>query len=371
MEVYILTLVLIFVLGFLDLRLELQNAQRNWMIFFLYVVIVIQIGLRWETGTDWILYLTNFYETDDYTIVLFNSLRGFEIGYGTFAYFINKLCNSYSVFLFIHALFFYWGVFRTANKYSPYFFITLMFFYATYLGMVGSNRQLLAIVICFWSFDYVFERKPLKFFATVGFATLFHTSAFLFVVYYFLNRNFKTTLVIAILIISFIIGKTSLPFLVFSKFGGVFGEMSAAKATIYTEIAKDDLQEAGLGIIGLIKRLLFIAVFTYNYTFLTDKLKYYKLLYNGYVFGTVMYFLFSGSLLILISRGSLYFNIMESLLISCQFLVLYKRLDREYVFFILLFISIVFLFQSIAVYPDLFNPYKGLFYNVDFSREMH
>jgi hypothetical protein len=139
----------------------------------------------------------------------------------------------------------------------------------------------------------------------------------------------------------------------------------------YTEAAKDDLQEAGLGIVGLIKRLLFIALFTYNYSFLTNKLTYYKVLYNGYVFGTVMYFLFSGSLLILVSRGSLYFNIMESLLISCQFLVLYKRLDREYVFFILLFISIVFLYQSIALYPDLFNPYKSLFYNIDFSREMH
>jgi hypothetical protein len=246
-----------------------------------------------------------------------------------------------------------------------------MFFYATNLGMVGANRQLLAIVICFWSLEYVFEKKPFKFFATVGVAILFHTTAFLFFVYYFLNRNFKTTMVVLILVVSFIVGKTSLPFLVFSKFGGIFGELSASKALSYTEAAKDDLQEAGLGIVGLIKRLLFIALFTYNYSFLTNKLTYYKVLYNGYVFGTVMYFLFSGSLLILVSRGSLYFNIMESLLISCQFLVLYKRLDREYVFFILLFISIVFLYQSIALYPDLFNPYKSLFYNIDFSREMH
>lgn len=371
MEVYILTLILIFVLGFLDLRLELDNTQRNWMIFFLYVVIVIQIGLRWETGTDWVMYLTNFRETDNYGLVLINSLIGFEIGYGTFAYFINKLCHNYSTFLLLHALVFYWGIFRAAKKYSPYFFITIMFFYATNLGMVGSNRQLLAIIICFWSFEYVFEKKPFRFFATVGVATLFHTSAFLFVVYYFLNRNFKTTMVVSILIISFIVGKTSLPILVFSKFGGIFGELSASKAISYAESAKDDLQEAGLGIVGLIKRILFIAIFTYNYSFLTNKLNYYKVLYNGYVFGTVMYFLFAGSLLILVSRGSLYFNIIEGFLISCQFLVLYKRVDREYVFFIFLFISILFLYQSIARYPDLFNPYKSLFYNVDFIREMH
>jgi len=370
MEVYILTLVLIFVLGFLDLRLELNNAQRNWMIFFLYAVIVIQIGLRWETGTDWDMYLINFYGTNDYNIVLLNSLTGFEIGYGTFVFFINKIFNNYSVFLLIHALIFYWGIFRMAKKYSPYFFITIMFYYANNLGIVGSNRQLLAIVICLWSLEFVFERKPFKFFCTVVVAMLFHTTAFMFAIYYFLNRNFKAAVIILVLIASFIIGKTSLPFFIFSKFGGLFGELATSKTSYYSATAEDSLAEGGLGIMGLIKRLLFIAIFTYNYSFLSNKLTYYKVLYNGYMFGIMVYFLFSSSMLVLVSRGSLYFNIMESLLISCQFLVLYKRVDREYVFFALLFISIVFLYQSIAVYPDLFDPYKSLFYNVDYNRSM-
>lgn len=371
MEVYIITLLLIFVFGFVDLRLKLTDLQRNGLVFFLYSIIVIQIGLRWETGSDWAPYLENFQNTDEYSTVLVNALIGYEIGYGTFTFFIKKLFDSYSVFLFIHALIFYWGIFRTTKKYSPYFFISLMFFYATNLGMVGSNRQLLAIIICLWGLDFIFERKPLKFIGTVGMASLFHTTAFLFVIYYFLNKNFKKVTVVSILIISFIIGKTGLPFLVFSKFGGLFGELAASKTTAYTEGAKDVLAEASLSVFGLIKRLLFIAVFTYNYAFLTQKLSYYKLLYNGYVLGMVIYFLFASSLLILVNRGSLYFNIMESLLISCQFLVFSKRLDKAYVFFVLLLISIVFLFQSIAAYPELFNPYKSLFYNIDFNRKMH
>lgn len=371
MEVYIITLLLIFVFGFLELRLKLTDRQRDWLVFILYLIIVIQMGLRWETGTDWGAYLENFQNTDEYGTVLINALTGFEIGYGTLVYFVKKLFDSYSVFLFIHALIFYWGIFTVAKKYSPYFFISLMFFYATNLGVVGSNRQLLALIICLWSLKFVFEKKPLKFFAMVAVAFLFHTTAFLFGIYYFLNRNFNKITIVAVLIISFIIGKTALPFILFNTFGGLFGELAASKANFYSEGAKDFLAETSLSVFGLIKRLLFIAVFTYNYSFLSKKLAYYKLLYNGYVLGMVIYFLFASSLLIIVNRGSIYFNVMESFLISCQFLLFSKRLDKTYVFFILLLISIVFLYQSISGYPDLFIPYKGLFYNVDLTREIH
>ena len=371
MEVYIFTLILIFILGFFDLRMDLTDTQRNLMIFSLYVFLVIQIGLRWETGTDWNMYIINFEETDDYGMVLLNTLTGFEIGYGTFAFAINKVFNNYSVFLVLHALIFYWGIFRMAKKYSPYFFISIMFYYANNLGIVGANRQLLAIVICLWSLEYVFKRKVYHFFATVFFATLFHTTAFLFSIYYFLNRNFKTITVFLVLIGSFIIGKTGLPFYIFSKFGGLFGELASFKANYYSDTAQDALSDGGLGIAGLIKRILFVVIFTINYSYLSEKLSYYKLLYNGYVFGLAIYFLFASSLLIFVSRGSLYFNIMESLLISCQFLVFYKAMDKVYIYFVLLLISIVFLYQSIATYPDLFNPYKSLFYNVNYSRYIY
>ena len=370
MEIYIITLFIIFSFGFIDLRLNLTVYQKNIMFFFLYLIIVIQIGLRWETGSDWFPYLENFQNSDEYSNIIINALIGYEIGYGTFTFFIKSIVDNYSFFLVIHALIFYWTIFRVCKKYSPYFLIALMFFYSTNLGMVGANRQLLAITICLWGLDFVFERKPLKFLAIVAVASLFHTSAFLFGVYYFLNKNFKLVTVILVLFLSFVIGKTELPFLLFSKFGGFFGELAASKTTAYSEGAKDFLAENRLSFFGLFKRLFFIAIFTFNFSFLTKKLSYYKLLYNGYIIGMAFYFLFASSILILVNRGSLYFNIMESLLISCQFLVFKLTIDKSYVLFLLFLVSIVFLFQSIAAYPELFNPYKGLFYNTTYIREM-
>lgn len=370
MEIYIITLLLIFVLGVLDLRLKLTDFQRNFWIGFLYIIIVLQIGLRWETGTDWKSYLDNFETSDDYNIVLLNSLTGFEIGYGTFVFIIKNIFDSYSFFLVLHATIFYSIIFRTSKKYSPYFFISLLFFYATNIGIVGSNRQLLAIAICLTALPFVIDRKPIKFFVIIIIASLFHSSALLFAIYYFLNRYIKWYVVLTSLLVAFVIGKTSVPVKLFSLAGGI-GEMASSKVEAYGNAAKGVMQDASLSIFGLIKRILFLIMFTINMKYLSEKLSYYKILYNGYAFGLFLYFLFSSSLIIIVNRGSLYFNIMESFLISSQFLVIGSRSEKAYLLVILLIISVLFLIQSISPYPDLFDPYKSLFYNQDFYRQMY
>jgi hypothetical protein len=74
--------------------------------------------------------------------------------------------------------------------------------------------------------------------------------------------------------------------------------------------------------------------------------------------------------LILVNRGSLYFNVMECFLLASQFLIIKSRLERSYLLFLLLVISFFLLYQSISVYSDLFVPYKGVFINTSFDREM-
>lgn len=371
MEIYITTLFLIFIFGLIDLRLNLTIFQKKYLIFFLYSIVVLQIGLRWETGSDWPSYYENYQSLDEFSTVIFNIFSGYELGYGCFTYIIKNIFDNYSFFLIIHALIFYWGIIIASKKYSPYIFISFLFFYATNLGLVGSNRQLLAIVICLWGLDFVMDKKPFKFLIIIGAASLFHTTAFFFGIYYFLNRKFKPVFIFSILVFSVLIGKSGLPFLIFSKLGSMFGEIISLKAVSYTELANDVLSENSLSSIGLFKRLFFLVIFSINFSYLSKKLTYYKLLYNGYVIGIIIYFLFSSSLLILVNRGSLYFNIMECFLISCQFLIFKRNIEKAYAFFILFLISIVFLYQSIAAYPELFNPYKSLFYNINFEREMN
>ncbi|WP_431243066.1 EpsG family protein [Flavobacterium sp. P21] len=128
MEVYFTTLLLIFFCAALELRCTLTSLQRNIFLLTLYIFIVVQIGLRWETGTDWNTYLDHFNDVDDISLVFLNALIGFEIGYGFLTFAIHKIFENYSVFLFLHALFFYGVIFKACRQFSPYTFVSLLFF---------------------------------------------------------------------------------------------------------------------------------------------------------------------------------------------------------------------------------------------------
>jgi len=367
MSIYIFTLVVLLVFSFLELRTNLTSIQHKSMLVFVYSLFVFQAGLRWQTGTDWEPYLTHFEETNSIFDVYY-SLTGFERGYGFFVLVVKSIWNSYTAFLIAHALIYYVLVFSAFKKLSPYLFISLLVFYATNLGVLGANRQLIALGICLYALRYVVDKNAIKFFLLIALAFTFHTTAVLFVVYYFLNRDIKQAWIFVILILSFIIGKTSIPFLVFSFVGNNIGGMGASKALYYIENSQDELLNKSLSVLGLFKRFLFIGLFIYNYKYLTEKLSYYKLIFNGYFVGIIIYFLFSSSILVLVNRGGLYFATMEVLLLASQF-ILIKNKHYKVNLLILLFIVTVFLFyQSIGAYIDLFVPYKGIFINSDFHR---
>jgi hypothetical protein len=237
--------------------------------------------------------------------------------------------------------------------------------------MMGSNRQLLALAICFYSLKFVFEKKPVQFFSLVFFASFFHSSALFFIVYYFLNRKINPVAFVSIIIGAFILGKTELPLILFSKFGNLIGGDVLDKTTAYSDSAKEALTESSLSTIGLIKRLVFLLFFYLNRNKLSNKLSYYNVLLNGYYVGIVLYFFFANTLLIMINRGSLYFVSMEALLLAAQTNLLKDKATKLLGITILLIFAIFFFFQSISAYPDLFIPYKGVFINSDFQRTMY
>ena len=236
------------------------------------------------------------------------------------------------------------------------------------MGFIGANRQLIALGVCLYALRYVSDRKALKFFLFVGIAFLFHRTALIFSIFYFLNRDIKKSLVLGILAIAILLGRTNFPYLAFTFVGEYFGGMASSKVFLYLDRSQDDLMNNKLTILGLLKRLAFLGLFLYNYKFLASKLSQYKLIFNGYFVGLVFYFLFSSTLLIMVNRGSLYFNVMETILLACQFLVITNKHLKVNSLIILWIISIFLMFQSISGYSDLFLPYKGVNINTEFHR---
>lgn len=368
MEVYLFTIFLLFVFSLLEENVCLPQVLKQGMFFFIYCLFVVQVGLRWETGTDWEPYHNHFEDSTGFLSIL---ISDFEYGYGLFEWLMKFISDNYSILLLVHAAIFYLIIFNCFKRYTPNLYLSLMLFYTLTMGIMGSNRQLFALAICLYAVRYIIDRKAIRFYLLVFVATLFHTTAYFFAIYYFLNKKMGPVLFIIILGSAFIIGKTQLPFLLFSHIGDLFGGMISFKTQAYTDYAKTAIAEANLSTIGLIKRVVFLLLFYYNRRQLREKFIYYNVILNGYFVGIVIYFLFANSLLIMVNRGSLYFTIMEPLLLALQLSIL-KGINARIIGITILFIfSIIFFFQSISGYSDLFIPYKGVFINTDFKRNMY
>lgn len=368
MLVYIFTICLFFFFSYLEIRTSITEKQRFVLYFVLFVVLVIQVGLRWETGTDWIYYRENFLNSTSLEAILINVFIGFEIGYGFSVYLVRLLTDNYVYYLLIHALVYYFLIFKANSKISPFPILSLLLFYTLTMGYLGSNRQLMSLAICLYALRFVVKKKPVIFFSLVFFAFLFHTSALLFMVYYYLNRDFNKKYMVVVLFLAIAIGQTQIPNILFSGIGNLLPGASASKVSVYSD--KESMEGISLTLGGLIRRLLYFFLFFINYDAISQKFENYKLIFNGFLFGLIFYFLFSNSLLILVNRGSLYFNVMECFLITSQLLLFNLSKDRSYILFFIALYSIGLFFQSISIYPDLFIPYKGIFINSDFIRDV-
>lgn len=366
MTIYILTFLLFSVFSFVEVRTNIteRNKQVLYTIIFLYLIF--QVGLRWETGTDWVPYYKHFLAAGSFEKIFVDVLLGFEVGYGYFVYLIRSFTDSYTFFLIIHALVYYFLVFKANRILSPYPIISMFIFYTSTMGILGSNRQLLALAICLFSLKFILEKKRVLFLLCIFLAFLFHTSALFFIVYYFLNRDFKKQFVIGILLAAILIGKSSIPTYAFSNFANFLGGASSDKAEGYV---LNQLSETSLSLTGLIRRLLFFVLFISNYDLLVKKWLPYRLIFNGYVFGLCIYFLFKETFIILVGRGSFYFNVMECFLLASQLLLFKYKKDRSLILIILLIYSCLIFYQSISEFPMLFLPYKGLFINEYFPRD--
>ncbi|MCS3871091.1 hypothetical protein J3D55_004007 [Chryseobacterium ginsenosidimutans] len=370
MEIYFFT---IFFLGFFALlEVNLKDVKRsevlmNTLKFLSFIILVSQMGFRWETGSDWNAYLDH-YESfrNEYRWIGYPNQM--ELGYDFFAHIFYKYAYGYSIFLFVNALIFYLLIFKTLDFFSKYFFITLLVFYCLFMGNLGTNRQLLALALGLYSLTFLFKKQYTYYFLLIFVGYFFHATSLIFIFFFFINRNIKGHFLLALLLISIVIGYSPIPIYIFGLAGGISAEASK-KAELYVKAAEKET--AVLSIFGLLKRLFFLFVFYIARNKLQEKIPQYNLIFNGYFLGILFYFIFSKSLLVMISRGSLYFNAMEPILMGFLLLLVEDKKKRMILMIPLLIIAIIDFNQSIGAYKDLFDPYKGIFYNVNYRRLMY
>jgi hypothetical protein len=90
MGIYIFTFVVLLIFSFLELRTNLTKVQHKSMLIFVYALFVFQVGLRWQTGSDWDVYLLHFEEINSLSDIYY-SITGFEQGYSFFVLTVKQI----------------------------------------------------------------------------------------------------------------------------------------------------------------------------------------------------------------------------------------------------------------------------------------
>lgn len=361
MEVYIIFCVFLLIFSCYEVN-STDKKFKNLFLIVSFIGAVLIVGGRWETGTDWEPYLYFFNQSEIWENVI--ETWKIEIGYGSFNWIIRNVTNSYSVFLFLHAAIFYGILIIAFSKIMRYPQTAFMFYFSTNLGIVGSNRQLIAAALIIYGINFLLEKKLKSYIILLLISLSFHATSLLGGVYIFLNKRISSRVIWLTLIIALVVGMSSLPLKLFGSIG-ILGEFFLLK----TEAYLDNIGiEEGLTLIGILKRVFFFGFFFLFRDKITKRIANYNLIFNGYWFGVVFYLIFADALPVMISRGSLYFNIMESLLFACFIAILKNSLSKIIYLFLLFFLSIVLMYQSISAYPSIFDPYKSLWYNTSYYR---
>jgi hypothetical protein len=320
---------------------------------FLGLTMVIFAGMRWGTGTDWDTYRSYFVTIERRAW----QATGMEIGYEFlvrfFKYFIS---SSQTPFLFFCAIVIIVFSYKTVYKFSPFPLFSL-FLLISY-SMVGSGfgvRQDLAIALSLFSITFIQERSLVKFLAVLMLAASIHQSAIIFIPAYFLY-NFRWTTTRSILAISLVALCVLMSEKLMLSFGSLVDER---KARIYMEMGMEQVSDPHVSLLkGLSGRLLFFLTAVGFVNYRDEKNSFYNGIFNIYVFGIVLYAIFSPINLIF-SRLARPYDIFQIILIPLAYSNA-SRLMKVVIVVVIFAFSIVKFMSFLTADEGVYIPYKSV-----------
>lgn len=183
---------------------EIIEKYKAVFVFGVFCLFVFHDGFRWETGCDWDAYHF-FFEFFFQETQKEGSLTSFEPGYVLFVGAIRSLTDEYSVYLIAHAILFYTFVFYGIFKCSKMPFTSLMILYMVIVPYMGTNRQLLAVGFYLTGLYLLSNNYKWWYLGIIILASLFHRTALIGLLAYFLGRKINKWVFISVISICLII----------------------------------------------------------------------------------------------------------------------------------------------------------------------
>ena len=185
MTVYYCTLIFVGVCRLLTMKITDREKRDNLFVGLSFVMIVALQGMRAITvGIDIPGYIIGYHLCGE--LPWFSEVYNYEIGYRILCKLIYLTGVSDQIFLVIIAIICQGSIFRFIKKYSAFPAISIMVYltFGLFTFSFSGLRQMLAISILLFSYDYIKKGKLIPFVLVVLLAMTFHTSALVFFVAY-------------------------------------------------------------------------------------------------------------------------------------------------------------------------------------------
>jgi len=363
--------------AFFALTMLIEGFYENvtvsrWMARGSALILILFVGLRWDTGTDWRAYFNIFYATQsnpDYDIIVF----GVDPGYVLINHLVYSFFDDYSVFLLLDALIAIAAVYVFIEKSTRLPNMGVYLFYTSYVltHFMGSNRRMLAIgFVCL---GFLFMLRPARLWqgwwrwvAPFALAASVHRTSVLALPGLVVSRRaWPVALVVPGLLTCVGLGMSGAPFAALEALGSLlssFAHITVIDKLLFYTSGGGEAQVAGeldvmrQALLGVAKRSTVLAVFIF-YMIKGELDEYEQRLYNIYVTGCAIYFLMIGSPIFQVV--STYYTIVEIVLMP----ILFSKTPQfkvPYTLYLLI-VPLALMISALTPYMELYVPYRSIF----------
>lgn len=326
-------------------------------VFLLFILSVI----RWDTGTDWDSYF-DIYKWIE--IPWENMNNGMEFAFNMVNHLGKFIFDSYTGVLLLFAIIIYICIFKSYTFFSQYPITTLFLSFSISFASMLFVRQNVALSILLISLICVHEKKIYYFLLLVFIASLFHRTAWIFLlVYPIYHKYYKSSFLFILLFVTVFISLALSEFL-FSFVGNLGLGVISKKIEMYLEAGAEDntmtFSTTTVLIKGLMNRILLLGV----YFFYLNDVRKTNVMINGllniYILGTVLYCA-TLPLSISLARIAVYMDIVQIFVISYIIYDQNKLLNRICLFCLFSLYFCLRFYTFIISYRDEYIPFETIF----------
>lgn len=199
-----------------------SRRLTNGILCVVTAMLTLFIGLRFNTGADWSLYISQYDHLQSW-----RNYNDWEMGFYVLMQVFHVLHADYYVLQFFIAAFVMGAAAYFFRKHTdhPVFCLSLFYFFFYNSLLFAQSRQALAVALLMFSMDFILERRLLPFCVMIWLASMFHFTAVIAFPLYFCTTDWKKTVKVVVLSISEVFAL--LPSLISATFAALMPYMPA------------------------------------------------------------------------------------------------------------------------------------------------